>query len=185
MAPAVYRRPAGARPRRLPRARRGSDRGVHRPDARTQEDARDREREDEHHARLAHAMLPAPPCAVLRNAVRAHRTGGTRRIPRRAGAAARHRLALASPYPRGLGWGEVRPSGRGGGRVPRLARRESLRDRVRIPVRARRRQQRGDDRRRRRGQEEPHPVRPLHDRRGSGRHPGQPLTRLPAGRWTG
>ena len=30
-----------------------------------------------------------------------------------------------------------------------------------------------------------HPVRPVHDRRGSGRHPGQPLTWLPAGRWTG
>ena len=104
---------------------------------------------------------------------------------RRVGAAARHRLALACPYPRGLGWGDVRPSGRGAGHVPRLARRESLRDRARVPVRARRRQQRGDDRRRRRDQEEPHPVRPVHDRRSSGRHPGQPLTRLPAGQWTG
>ena len=36
--------PAGARPLRLPRARRGSDRGVHRTDARTQEDARSRAR---------------------------------------------------------------------------------------------------------------------------------------------
>jgi leader peptidase (prepilin peptidase) / N-methyltransferase len=34
------------------------------------------------------------------------------------GAAARHRLALACPYPPGLGWGEVRPSGRGAGHVP-------------------------------------------------------------------
>jgi len=31
------------------------------------------------------------------------------------GAAARHRLALACQYPRGLGWGEVRPSGRSAG----------------------------------------------------------------------
>ena len=36
-----------------------------------------------------------------------------------------------------------------------------------------------------RDQEEPHCVRSVHDRRGSGRHPGQPLTRLPAGQWTG
>jgi hypothetical protein len=50
--------------------------------------ARAREREDEHHAHLAHAMLAVPPCAVLRNAVRAHRAGSTRRIPRRVGAAA-------------------------------------------------------------------------------------------------
>ena len=121
----------------------------------------------------------SPPCAVLRNAVHAHRTGGTSRIPRRVGAAAQHRLALACPYPRGLGWADVRPSGQGAGHVPRLARRGSLRDRARVPVRARR-QQRGDDRRRRRDQEEPHPVRPVHDRRGSGRHPGQPLTRWPA-----
>ncbi len=34
------------------------------------------------------------------------------------GAAAQHRLALACPYPRGLGWGDVRRSGRGAGHVP-------------------------------------------------------------------
>jgi hypothetical protein len=36
------------------------------------------------------------------------------------GAAAQHRLALDCPYPRGLGWGDVRPSGQGAGHVPRL-----------------------------------------------------------------
>ncbi len=125
----------------------------------------------------------SPPCAVLRNAVHAHRTGGTRRIPRRVGAAAPAPSRARLPVPAGPGLGRreaIRPGCRA---CPRLARRGSLRHRARVHVRARR-QQRGDDRRRRRDQEEPHPVRPVHDRRSSGRDPGQPLTRLPAGQWT-
>ena len=148
------------------------------PDARTQEDgrarSREREREDERHAHLAHAMLSSPPCAVLRNAVRAHRTGGTRRIPRRVGAAAQHRLALACPYPRGLGWGDVRRSGLGVGRASGWP---SARASATGPVfpfvlaaasSAAMIAAGGRD------QEESHPVRRVHDRRGSGRRHGQP-----------
>ena len=81
-------------------------------------------------------------------------------------------LVLACLYPAGHRLGG-REAVRGAGHVPRLARREGLRDRAGIPLRACRRQRRGDDRGRRRDQEEPHPVRPVHGRRSSGRDPGQ------------
>ena len=76
-----------------------------------------REREDEHHVRLAYAMLAA---RRARCAERRPRTSNwcQQEDSRRAGVAARHRLALACPYPRGLGWGEVRRSGRGAGMFP-------------------------------------------------------------------
>ncbi len=140
---------------------------------------------DEHHcAQLAPAMLAARYarcCGTPSARIELAAPGGFPSGGSSGPASSRARL----PVPAGPGLGRrgtIRPSA---GHILRLARRESLRGRARVPVRARRRQQRGDDRRRRCGQEEPHPVRPVHDRRGSGCHPRQPLTRLPAGRWTG
>ena len=116
---AGYRRPVGARPLQLPQRSRGSDRANgHRPEARTQEDAR----AAPGNGKTSTTPTWHTPCwqpAIRGVAERrpAHRTGGSRGSP--AGwESGQHRLALACPYPRGLGWGDVRPSGRGAGHVP-------------------------------------------------------------------
>jgi len=83
-----------------------------------------------------HPLQPQRHGTCLRKSYRRRTRRLTRRL-RQAGSGAALagglHLALACLYPPGTGWGNVRPSGRGPGHVPRLARRGALRDRAGIP----------------------------------------------------